>query len=155
MTKHRKSAKEKLMPFKQQVVRIKQYLTNRGIEVRLGEIEDYMSPDLHYDENKHAVLDVFGQRQTRQYSTVDAFLEQAHNREDERSERAQQMDYHKCAAIAWTPKEVAADEKKALKWLNSPNRYDVIGVDAKDKCPRVKKREKKEEKDKIKNAKRE
>lgn len=58
--KKRKSTREKLMPFRQQVARIKQYLTNRSISSRIGEIEDYMSPDLHYDENKTAVLAVFG-----------------------------------------------------------------------------------------------
>ncbi len=39
------------MPFRQQVARIKQYLSNRGISARIGEIEDYVSPDLHYDIN--------------------------------------------------------------------------------------------------------
>ena len=93
MVKRRKSTKEKVMPYGQQVARIKQYLTNRGVSARVGEIEDYMSPDLHYDENKPAVLAEFGKKKKRKYSSVDVLMEQAQARDDDRSERAQSTDY--------------------------------------------------------------
>jgi len=141
MVKRRKSTKEKVMPYGQQVARIKQYLTNRGVSARVGEIEDYMSPDLHYDENKSAVLAEFGKKKKRKYSSVDVLMEQAQARDDDRSERAQNADYRKCAVNAWSLKEVADDITKADKWFNNPNRFDIIGIDAKSSCP-TKKRKK-------------
>lgn len=66
----RKSTKEKILPFRQQVSRIKQYLSNRDVEVRKSEIEDHMSPDLHYDENKRTVLAAYGKEKVRRYSRV-------------------------------------------------------------------------------------
>jgi len=129
--KRRKSTKEKLMPFRQQVARIKQYLSNRGISARIGEIEDYMSPDLHYDENKTAVLEVFGMRMGHRYTDLEAFIEQAQMRDDERSEHAQLIDYRKRAVHTWTPREVLKDLSKADRWFNFPNRYDIVGIDVK------------------------
>lgn len=136
----RKSTKEKILPFRQQVARIKQILTNRGVNVRSGEIEDHMSPDLHYDENKRAVLAAYGKKKVRKYGSVEVLMEQAHARDDGRSERAQSTDYRKCARNAYMPKEVADDMAKAQRWFNSPNRYDIIGVDAKSACPPRKKK---------------
>jgi hypothetical protein len=139
----RKSTKEKILPYRQQVTRIKQYLSNRDVEVRTGEIEDHMSPDLHYDENKTNVLAAFGKKKkVRKYGSVETLMEQANMRDDERSERAQNMDYSKCATNAYMPKEVADDITKAQRWFKNPNRYDIIGVDAKSSCPPRPKRKK-------------
>lgn len=138
----RKSTKEKIMPYRQQVARIKQLLTNRGVSARIGEIEDYMSPDLHYDENKRAVLSEFGKKKVRKYGSVETLMEQAHARDDNRSEQAQNMDYRKCTTKTYMPKEVADDIEKAQRWFNNPNRYDIIGVDAKSTCPRTKRKKK-------------
>jgi len=129
--KRRKSTREKLMPFRQQVARIKQYLSNRGISARIGEIEDYISPDLHYDENKTAVLETFGMRMGHRYTNLEAFIAQAQMRDDERSEHAQLIDYHKRAVHTWTPREVLKDLSKADRWFNFPNRYDIVGIDVK------------------------
>lgn len=67
------------MPFRQQAARIKQYLSNRGVCASISKIEDYMSPDLHYDENKTAVLEVFGMRMGHRYTELEAFIEHAQN----------------------------------------------------------------------------
>ena len=130
-TKRRKSTKERLMPFRQQVARIKQYLSNRGVCASISEIEDYMSPDLHYDENKTAVLEVFGMRMGHRYTDLEAFIEQAQMRDEERSEHAQLTDYRKRAVHTWTQREVLKDLSKADKWFNFPNRYDILGIDVK------------------------
>ena len=119
------------MPFRQQLARIKQYLSNRGISARICEIEDYMSPDLHYDENETAVLEVFGMRMGHRYTDLEAFTAQAQRRDDERSEHAQLTDYHKRAVHTWTPREVLKDISKADRWFNFPNRYDIVGIDVK------------------------
>jgi len=60
--------------------------------------------------------------------------------DDDRSERAQNTDYRKCAKNAWLPQEVADDITKANKWFNNPNRFDIIGVDAKSTCPSTKRK---------------
>ena len=129
--KKRKSTKERLKPFRQQVARIKQYLSNRGISARIGEIEDYMSPDLHYDENKAVVLETFGMRMGHRYTNLEAFIAQVQMRDDERSEHAQLIDYRKRAVHTWTPREVLKDLSKADRWFNFPNRYDIVGIDVK------------------------
>ena len=142
----RKTTKEKILPYSQQVARIKAFLTNRWVDVRTGEIEDHMSPDLHYDENKRAVLEVYGKKKRRKYGSVETLMEQAHARDDARSERSQTSDYRRCATRAFMPKEVADDIKKAQRWFDNPNRCDIIGVDAKASCPRPKKKTKRTKK---------
>ncbi len=48
--------KERLMTVGQQIAHIQRYLANRGVTVSKSAIADYVSKDLHYDENKAVVI---------------------------------------------------------------------------------------------------
>ena len=137
--------KERLMPIGQQIAHIQRYLSNRDISVSKTAIADYVSKDLYYDENKTAALKVLLKQKAkkeRKYTDVNTLQEQLEAHDDARSERAQLADYKKCATHAFTIKELAADAEKADRWFKSPNRFDVIGIDAKTSCPTTKRKKK-------------
>ena len=133
--------KERLMPIGQQVAHIQRYLSNRGVSASKTAIEDYVSKDLHYDENKAAALNALLKQKAKKqhkYTDVETLREQLEAHDDARSERAQLMDYKRCATNAFTIKELAEDPMKANRWFKNPNRFDVIGIDAKASCSTVK-----------------
>lgn len=76
-TKSIKPPKEKIMPIKRQIALISTYFSNRDIDVRKGEIADFVSPDLHYDENKSNVLaQVYGGMDGHHITDVEALIDQ-------------------------------------------------------------------------------
>ncbi len=127
----------------QQIAHIQRYLANRGVTVSKSAIADYVSKDLHYDENKAAVMNVFlkeKQRKQHKYTDLETLREQLEARDDARSERAQLMDYKRCATKAFTIKDLLKDLRKADRWLEHPNRSDIIGIDARSNCPPLKRK---------------
>ena len=136
--------KEKLMPIKRQIVYIRKVLTNRGVSCRSGEIEDYVSPDLHYDENLSNCMKEFGISETPDYTEKESMTIQAEQRHAERSRRAQLQDYHKRAKTTYTIGQIINDPKKADRWFDKPNRYDIFGIDVKEglAAPKTKRRRK-------------
>ena len=135
--------KERLMTVGQQIVHIQRYLANRGVTVSKSAIANYMNKDLHYDENKAAVMNVFlkeKQRKQHKYTDVETLREQLEARDDARSERAQLMDYKRCATKAFTIKDLLKDLRKADRWLEHSNRSDIIGIDARSNCHPLKRK---------------
>ena len=74
------------------------------------------------------------QRKQHKYTDVETLREQLEARDDARSERAQLMDYKRCATKAFTIKDLLKDLRKADRWLEHPNRCDIIGIDARSNC---------------------
>ena len=137
-----KKRRDKPIPIKRQVALLRSYLSRRNIPVREGEIEDYVSPDLHYEENKEAVLKVFGVGIGHQYTDAEAIFDQAERVFESRSEKSQLTDYRRCAKNTFTIKELVKKPSNIDKWFEKPNMYDIIGIDAKESCKKRKKKKK-------------
>ena len=146
ITKQKPVKKKQKMNIGLQVSVIMKALADHEISTTKSEIMDFISPDLEYEENKKNVFEAFGvgkgkKKKSDKQLEADLFLiDQAQDVHFSRSYIAQKQDNSILAEHTYTPLQALKDAKKADKWFQQPNRYDIVGVDASEEMILLKKK---------------
>jgi hypothetical protein len=86
-------------------------------------------PHVYYDENKKAVLEFFGRYRKAKMMARDAMMTQLKRRHAARTAKTQRMDEQRRAKRTYSQNQLMRDDTKIHRWMRSPGRFDVAGVD--------------------------
>lgn len=139
------------MPRRMQVLKIREELQRRGVSADEVDVEALVDSTLSYPENarqvlsKHKRTEVEAQRtkgRTKylgQGGSVD--LQYASQYHQARTPTAQAQDNAIRAKTTWTERQLSKKPSRFDTWMSSPNRSDILGIDAHGFSKRRKRRE--------------